>query len=84
VRFGTGEGQVSSPDGNPSVRRNTYPVPAMSVGGLIAKVGRSAAFPIGTNRNPIRMPTNGRLLLGVNDDQRDDNSGAFYVVITRR
>jgi hypothetical protein len=27
------------------------------------------------------MPANGRLLLGVNDDERGDNSGAFRVVI---
>lgn len=84
VKFGLGDEQVASPDGNTGVRRNTYPVPAMSVGGLIGKVGRSAAFPIGANQNPIRMPANGRLLLGVNDDQRGDNSGAFYVVINRR
>jgi hypothetical protein len=32
----------------------------------------------------IRMPVDGRLLLGVNDDQRNDNSGAFDVVIRRR
>jgi len=83
IQFGTGAGQVASVDGNPEVRRTTYPVPAMSVGGLIGKVGRSAAFPIGANSNAIRMPATGRLMLGVNDDQKNDNSGEFRVVIRR-
>jgi len=83
VQFGTGAGQTATVDGNPDLRRNNYPVPAMAVGGLIGKVGRTAAFPIGANTNAIRMPANGRLLLGVNDDQRNDNSGAFNVVIRR-
>ena len=83
VQFGTLAGQTSSVDGNPALKRNTYPVPAMPVGGLIGKVGNSRAFPIGGNTNEIRMPANGRLLLGVNDDQRNDNSGAFNVVIRR-
>jgi PA-IL-like protein len=83
IHFGTGAGQTASVDGNPDLKRNTYPVPAMSVGGLIGKVGNSQAFPIGGNTNAIRMPANGRLFLSVNDDQRGDNSGAFTVVIRR-
>jgi len=74
-------GQTASPDGHGGTQSNNYPVTVMPVGGLIGKVGRSAAFPIGTNQNAIRMPANGRLLLGVNDDERGDNSGAFRVVI---
>jgi hypothetical protein len=83
VQFGTLPGQTSSVDGNPALKRSTYPVPAMPVGGLIGRVGNSQAFPIGGNTNAIRMPANGRLLLSVNDDQRSDNSGAFTVVIRR-
>lgn len=63
--------------------RTNYPVPAMAPGGLIAKVDNGAPFPIGSNTQPITMPANGRLYLGVNDDQFADNSGAFSVVIRR-
>jgi hypothetical protein len=55
----------------------------MNVGGLIGRVGQNA-FPIGSNTQPIRMPTNGRLFLGVNDDVLKDNSGHFEVVVSRR
>ncbi len=72
------------PDGSPNSRSQSYPVPAMGVGGLIAKVGNSAPFPIGGNREPIRMPASGILMLGVNDDHFPDNSGSFYVTLSRR
>jgi hypothetical protein len=55
----------------------------MPVGGLIAKVGNSAPFPIGGNTSPIRMPANGRLMLGVNDNELGDNSGFFSVTVQR-
>lgn len=80
VAFGSAPGQSASPDGNPALRRNSYPVPSMPVGGLVGRVGRTA-FRIGSSTGAIRMPASGRLLLGVNDDQRNDNSGAFDVVI---
>lgn len=63
--------------------RTGYPVPALPVGGLIARVGNGAAFPIGSNSQAITMPANGRLYVGVNDDQFGDNSGAFAVTIRR-
>ena len=69
--------------GGVNVPRTNYPVPAMATGGLIARVGNSAAFPIGSNTQPITMPVNGRLYLGINDDQVGDNSGAFFVSIRR-
>ena len=55
----------------------------MPVGGLIARVDTGQAFPIGSNSQPITMPANGRLYLGINDDEFGDNSGAFTVVINR-
>ena len=72
-------------DGSPSVNvsRAKFPVPAMAVGGLVARVGNSVPFPIGSNPNAIAMPASGRLYLGVNDDQVADNSGAFIVSIRR-
>jgi len=73
----------ATPDGNGTTAKTAVPVPAMGVGGLIAKVGNSAPFPIGSNAQPITMPADGRLYLGVNDDQFGDNSGAFMVLIRR-
>jgi hypothetical protein len=74
----------AGPDGNGDLaRRATYPVRSMPVGGLVARVGNSAPFPIGSNRNPITMPTNGELRLGVNDDVFTDNSGFFTVRVIR-
>jgi PA-IL-like protein len=78
------QGQTAGPDGNGSLMRPNYPVPVMSVGGLIGRVGTSAPFPIGSNSQPIVMPADGRLMLGVNDDEYGDNSGAFTVTVTKR
>ena len=44
-------------------------------GALIGKVGNSAPFLIGSNTQPILMPANGRLMLGINDDGFGDNTG---------
>jgi len=61
-----------------------FPVPSFGVGGLIGKIGPTGRpFAIGANANAIRMPGSGRLMLGVNDDHYDDNSGAFRVTVIR-
>jgi hypothetical protein len=74
----------AGPDGNPDLaRRATYPVRSMPVGGLVARVGTGAPFPIGSNRNPITMPLNGELRLGINDDVFTDNSGFYTVRVIR-
>lgn len=84
VQFNTDASHHVGPDGEGSMKSPNYPVPAMPVGGLIAKVGDSAPFPIGSNREPIIMPASGELMLGINDDQFGDNSGSFIVTLTRR
>jgi hypothetical protein len=64
---------------NPNV-----PVKDLRVGGLIAKVGESGTpFALGTNTGAVIMPASGRLMLGINDTQFEDNSGAFVVQIYR-
>jgi hypothetical protein len=60
-----------------------FPVPQMGPGGLIFRVGNSRAYPIGSNTQPIAMPADGRLFLGVNDDHHGDNAGSFSVVVKR-
>jgi hypothetical protein len=72
---------TSGPDGNPAVPKGRVPVPEMGVGGLIGRVGLSDPFPIGSNREPIAMPENGLLMLGVNDTEFGDNAGAFTVAV---
>jgi hypothetical protein len=73
------------PEGNPAIRDQRYPVPGMPAGALIGRVGRSAPFAIGDSRRAIQMPVNGRLYLGINnDDGRVAASGAFNVVIRAR
>jgi hypothetical protein len=72
----------AGPDGNGELRKPTYPVPVMPVGGLIGRVGTGAPFPIGSNSQPIVMPNDGRLTLGVNDVVLQDHSGAFTVTVT--
>ena len=83
INFGPNPGMTAGPDGNGSMRRPDYPVPAMAVGGLIGRVGTGAPFPIGSNTQPIVMPSDGRLMLGVNDNELGDNSGSFTVTVTQ-
>ena len=84
INFGQGVTQTSGPEGNDSLKRASYPVAGMPVGALIGRVGNGAPFLIGTNTQPIRMPSNGPLMLGANDDEIGDNSGVFTVSITRQ
>jgi hypothetical protein len=75
----------SGPDGNPAVtsRNARYPLQGVPAGALIGRVGNSAPFAIGSNTQPIAMPTNGSLTLGINDDVLEDNSGSYSVNIGR-
>lgn len=84
INFGPNPGQTAGADGNADLRGPQYPVAVMPVGGLIARVGTSAPFPIGSNTQPIVMPADGRLMLGVNDNELGDNSGYFSVVVTKQ
>ncbi len=84
ITFGQSAGQTAGPDGNGSMHQQSYPVPVMPVGGLIGKVGASPAFPIGSNTQAIVMPADGRLMLGINDNELGDNSGYFSVTISKQ
>jgi hypothetical protein len=61
------------------------PMPNRPGGALIGRVGRVGEgndfFFIGQDVEPIRVRSNGRLYLGVNDDYLQDNSGSFRVVV---
>lgn len=83
VLFSLGNQNITGPDGAGGEAGARFPVPSMGVGGLIGKIGATGRpFPIGARSGVMRMPTGGRLFLGVNDDHYDDNSGAFRVTVT--
>ena len=84
IAFGKGPGQVADPNGNAAERRANYPDPTVPVGALIGKIGNSAPFAIGMQTQPLGMPASGRLMLGVNDNELGDNSGAFTVIVTKQ
>jgi hypothetical protein len=89
IRFGAGDNDISTADGNVAGRARSgilrrVPVASLPLGGLIGKVGTGGQpFSIGSAPAAIRMPANGRLMLGINDLTFDDNEGWFRVVVTR-
>ena len=84
IQFGRYAGQAADPNGNAAERRANYPDPTAPVGALIGRVGNSAPFGIGTQTQPLPMPASGRLMLGINDNDLSDNSGAFTVIVTKQ
>lgn len=89
IRFGDGNNDIATADGNASGRARSgilrrVPVASLPVGGLIGKIGNGGEpFSIGSAPEAIRMPANGRLMLGINDLTFDDNEGWFRVFVTR-
>lgn len=67
--------------GTAVLRSPQYPIPSAMAGALIGRIGNSAPFLIGSNTQPILMPADGRLMLGINDDGFGDNTGSFSVTI---
>jgi hypothetical protein len=59
------------------------PMPGVTGGMLIGRVGNSRPFVVGSERD-VTMPASGRLYLGINDDYVGDNEGSFVVDITPR
>ncbi len=83
VLFSQDNSSLTGPNGA-HVGGSRFPVPEAGVGALIGKIGPTGRpFLIGANTQPIRMPATGRLMLGVNDEYFDDNSGAFRVNVLR-
>lgn len=58
------------------------PLPTVSAGALIGRVGNSRPFGIGDQAS-VPMPFDGILFLAVNDDERGDNAGEFVVSLAR-
>ena len=60
------------------------PLPGVSAGALVGRVGLGTAFGIGDQSGALQMPAAGELFLAVNDDSPQDNRGAYQVVVTPR
>ena len=58
------------------------PLPNVSAGALIGRVGNSLPFGIG-DQAAVPMPFDGILYLAVNDDEHSDNAGEFVVSLAR-
>lgn len=56
------------------------PLPNRPAAALIGRIGGDVFF-IGDERGPIRVRGGGRLLLGINDEYLEDNSGSFRVTV---
>jgi hypothetical protein len=84
IQYGRTAGMTATPDGSGGPVGGGYPDPTVPVGALIGKVGNSRPFAIGTQTQPLPMPASGRLMLGVNDNALDDNSGSFTVVVAKQ
>jgi len=59
------------------------PLPRVLLGSLIGRVDRSAPFEVTTGGQRLRIPRDGRLYLGINDDSLSDNHGQFDVTVRR-
>ena len=80
VQFSANASDTATSVGAAGGRRPTGPMPNVPVGALLGRVGPVAVFAIG-NQTSVPMPADGRLFLGVNDDQVADNQGEFTVEV---
>lgn len=83
IRLSANRTHIAGPGGAGAIRSANFPVPAVPAGALIGRIGESTPFLIGLSRGAIAMPGNGRLYLGINDDDVRDNGGSFEVRIQR-
>jgi len=83
VRLSNDSADVANANGSRAGRKvASAPVPDAAAGALVARVGNSAAFPIGEH-GTVTMPANGQLFLGINDDHVGDNQGGYRVTVQR-
>jgi hypothetical protein len=82
VRWGPGRQDGPAGEKN-SPRNDGRPIPTRPAGAVIGRVGEgNDYFFVGENSGPIRMRSDGKLYLGINDDFLGDNSGTFSVTIS--
>jgi hypothetical protein len=82
VQLSATASDTATPAGATSGRYPSSPMPRVLAGALIGRVGPVGVFGIGTQTTPLAMPADGRLYLGVNDDDVNDNQGEFTVDVS--
>jgi hypothetical protein len=83
VQLSTDNGDMATTAGSKVGRRvSNGPLPGELAGALVGRVGNGRAFGIGNQAGPLTMPDAGLLYLAVNDDNVDDNRGAFNVTVS--
>jgi len=83
VMWTTEQADKAGPSGANNRRMSgAPPFPNAPGGALIGRVGNGQAFLI-ANLGSVKMPANGELFLGINDDVVADNTGDFFVTISR-
>lgn len=81
VRLSRDASDTATPAGSAKGRQAAgAPLPTVLAGALIGRVGTGQPFGIG-NQTSFPAPGSGMLYLAVNDDDRNDNSGAFGVTV---
>jgi hypothetical protein len=82
VRLSPGAADVVPPGGAAGTKPGSnFPIPAAPRGALIGRIDHGPAFVIGAER-ALRIPGNGVLYLGVNDDLTSDNGGELQVTVS--
>ncbi|HYR89995.1 MAG TPA: hypothetical protein VE422_38345 [Terriglobia bacterium] len=78
-----GPNRRAGPSGEPNSPNNPgRPIPNRPGAALIGRVGNSTDyFYAGDDRGAIRVRSSGRLFLGINDDNLEDNTGYFRVIV---
>jgi len=78
-----GRNRRAGPQGEPNSPNNpARPMPNRPGAALIGRVGTSTDyFYAGDDRGAIRVRSSGRLFLGINDDNLQDNTGYFRVIV---
>jgi hypothetical protein len=83
VQLSPDNADVATTAGSKIGRRvSNGPLPGELAGALVGRVGNGRAFGIGNQAGPLSMPNAGLLYLAVNDDNVDDNRGAFTVAVS--
>ena len=81
VRWGPGREDGPGGERN-SPRNDARPIPSRPGAALIGRIGEGTEyFFVGSNAGPLRIRSDGRLYLGINDDFLADNSGSFRVTV---
>jgi len=81
IRWGPNRRAGPAGERNSPVNPNR-PLPNRPGAALIARVGDSKDyFFVGDDRGPMRMRSSGRVFLGLNDDNLEDNTGYFRVTV---